>query len=221
VNRILEKTEGRRYLEIGIKKGETFEAVRADLLIGVDPFHVINVATCRPGMSVVPWPSDRYFLRPAGREEFDAIFVDGLHVFRQAYRDILNSAQVLAAGGAIVVDDVIPPNETSSRPERIVKVWTGDVYKAILAVAEHHPELDYRVFRSVLDGHPRAIVWKARPDRETRTVDEGVLRKIDAIGFDAVFAPGSTLGRHFSIVTEDEALEAWQATPAPPQEVGD
>jgi hypothetical protein len=215
VNRALTQVGGRRYLEVGIKTGATFQAVEADIIVGVDPYHEINVATCREGMSVVPRPSDWYFRNVDEGTEFDVVFVDGLHVFRQAYRDIINALGVLAPGGAVIVDDAVPPNELSALPERVVKAWTGDVYKAVIILAEDHPELVYRVFRSGVDGAPRALVWKKDPAQVSVAAGEPALARLDRVSYADVFLPDAALGKHFTEVSEDVAFAAWAETARP------
>ena len=210
VERALAVNGGDRYLEIGIKNGATLQAVDAGTAVGVDPFHMANVAMCRPGLTVLPLPSDRYFRRLPSDQRFDVVFVDGLHVFRQAYRDVLHAAATLVRGGAILIDDVVPTSAAAGSPVRTTKAWMGDVYKVIIALDRHHPEVDYRVVAD-RGGHRLALAWLRPGLRIGPAASPSQLAAIDALSFDDVFGPGSTLQHLFAATAEDEAFGDYSA----------
>ncbi len=64
--------------------------------------------------------------------KYDIIFVDGLHIFEQVHRDIINSLKWLNENGTIIVHDCNPTKEITQRRDRASSVWHGDVWKAIL-----------------------------------------------------------------------------------------
>lgn len=113
------------YLEIGVntpaQPGYSHDSIAIALKHGVDP----AVDT------TYKMTSDAFFENHITRT-YDIIFVDGLHIFEQAYRDIINSLQSLNPGGTIVVHDCNPTTEITQRPIRVSSVWHGDVWKAIL-----------------------------------------------------------------------------------------
>lgn len=74
--------------------------------------------------------------------KYDIIFVDGLHIFEQAHRDIINSLKYLNEKGVIVVHDCNPKKEITQRRERASSVWHGDVWKAILKIRMENPEVE-------------------------------------------------------------------------------
>ena len=134
INHLIKKYGYKNYLEIGVHtKSICFDHINAEHKVGVDPGYE------NPGESVdYPIESDDFFdaLR-AGLTEFpkehkwDIIFIDGLHLADQAYRDVLNSLEHLAEGGTIVMHDCSPPTELIAReeytnPYRKNLVWTGD-----------------------------------------------------------------------------------------------
>lgn len=209
VERALSANGGSRYLEVGIKNGATLQAVDAETVVGVDPFHWANVSMCRPGMTIYPQASDRYFRRLPNDERFDVVFVDGLHVFRQAYRDVLNAAAALRPGGAILIDDVVPSSAAEADPVRRTKAWTGDVYKVIIAVDRHHPELVVRIVADA-GGHRIGLVWLREGTTIGTAASPSRLAEIDALGFDEVFAPESAYAQLFAATAEEEAFGAYE-----------
>ena len=162
----------RRYLEIGVERGHTIEAVVAEQRVAVDPDPQFNLTELPPETVVFRTTSDLWFDAYHG-PQFDVILVDGLHEAGQAYRDIVHSLGVLAHGGRILVDDVWPTDEPSALPSRAdsaalkkrAKIghrrWYGDVYKAVCAVTELHKEIGVQVIGT--DGeHAQAVLWPRR-----------------------------------------------------------
>ena len=133
INTLIEKNGYRRYLEIGVntprQPGYSHESIRVETKHGVDP----NVDT------TYRMPSDEFF--KTNTAYYDIIFVDGLHIFEQAHRDIVNSLAILTDGGTIVVHDCNPRKEITQRPERASSVWHGDVWKAILKLRMERPDV--------------------------------------------------------------------------------
>ena len=64
--------------------------------IGVDPKNGGNVRET----------SDNFFKN--NKKEFDVIFIDGLHVYEQCRKDIINSLKFLNRNGFIILHDMIP-----------------------------------------------------------------------------------------------------------------
>ena len=67
------------YLEIGCFHNELFDNIKCEKKVGVDPY---SGGTIRK-------TSDDFFL--SNKENFDIIFIDGLHRYHQVKQDILNS----------------------------------------------------------------------------------------------------------------------------------
>jgi hypothetical protein len=94
--------------------------------------------------------SDEFFKNSS--EDFDLIYIDGLHTFEQSFNDLINSMGRLRSGGPslIYLDDVLPNDEFSclENPydtfEGRKKLhghlkdlsWMGSVYKIIPLLAE-------------------------------------------------------------------------------------
>lgn len=71
--------------------------------------------------------SDQFFEQ--NKEKFDLIFIDGLHLCEQVFKDILNALSFLEINGTIICHDMLPINEKEQLRE-IQNVWTGDCWKA-------------------------------------------------------------------------------------------
>lgn len=123
INTLLSKCNGKRYLEIGLNKGECFGHVTCDYKVSVDPdpkCHASFVMT-----------SDEFFYQFKG-DPFDVVFLDGLHEHNQLEEDILNALKILSPNGFIVCHDCNPQNEIEQRVPRETKRWNGDCWKAIV-----------------------------------------------------------------------------------------
>lgn len=124
LNIIIRKKRYKTYLEIGVntpsQPGYSHDSIEIETKHGVDP----NVDT------TYKMTSDEFFAQNSNK--YDIIFIDGLHVFDQVYRDITNSLKCLNQDGTIVVHDCNPKKEITQRSARASNIWHGDVWKAIL-----------------------------------------------------------------------------------------
>lgn len=139
-----------RYLEIGVASGDTFAAVTADRLVGVDPLP--KPFAIPAGGALHRVTSSEYFSSqlPSQEGPFDVVFVDGLHLWEVALADLLSGFEWLAPGGFVLVDDVFPSGtwegtRATSFEEAVANArshgeeiheWMGDVWKTIRVVAE-------------------------------------------------------------------------------------
>jgi len=214
-------TGAQRYLEIGLMNGDTFEDVRATERWGVDPRPRFDLGHLPPRSHVAVATSDAFFALNPGAL-FDVIFLDGLHTFRQTYRDLVNALKV-CSNGAILIDDVVPSSETSAIPDHDRSLeersrlglkgleWHGDVFRVVLCVGKHHPELSFRTI--VGSGSPQTLVWRNDPEAVVDSVGEEDLVALEAVSFTDVFA--GVLPAEFRPATESEAMADWAARIAP------
>jgi hypothetical protein len=127
INYLIKKYNYQSYLEIGCDTNETFNSIHIKR-VGVDPE--------RGG--TIRKTSDQYF--ETCNENFDIIFVDGLHLYEQAKKDVLNSLQHLNQGGIIIMHDCNPPEEKCQVRKFINgTAWNGDVWKALVEFKESNP----------------------------------------------------------------------------------
>lgn len=174
------------YLEIGVFHGETFHAVRADRKVAVDPqFRFAQPQPTPTGTAYHEVTSDEYFGRIIKEEEeFNVIYLDGLHTFEQTLRDLLNATGHLAPGGVIVVDDILPSTFYAAVPDYDVfdqlwrltgqgdGSWMGDVFKLLFFVQSF---LQPFSFATVADNHGQLVLWRSQ-----RPADSIVHRRIAA-----------------------------------------
>lgn len=136
INALIRHYRYSSYLEIGVntpaQPGWSHDSITIDTKHGVDPNPEVR--------ATFPVPSDEFFGQHV-KQKYDIIFVDGLHLFEQAYRDIINSLHWLNDGGTIVVHDCNPIKEITQRRERASDAWHGDVWKAILKLRTEHPDV--------------------------------------------------------------------------------
>ncbi|MBN8936640.1 MAG: hypothetical protein J0I13_10240 [Rhizobiales bacterium] len=74
---------------------------------------------------------------------FDIMLVDPYHGYEQSYRDIAEAFTMLEPGGALVVHDCLPPDESLARPEFTPGSWCGVTYKAYLDFVLGRADLRY------------------------------------------------------------------------------
>lgn len=149
INALIAKHGYATYLEIGVntpaQPGYSHESINVATKHGVDP----NVDT------TFRMPSDQFFAENSSM--YDIVFVDGLHVFAQAHRDIDHALTILNPGGTIVVHDCNPTKEVTQRPNQPTNIWQriwhgirygswhgvwhGDVWKAILRLRMERPDI--------------------------------------------------------------------------------
>lgn len=148
-NVILEKMRRpKTYLEIGIRRGETIAANIAEKRVGVDPKPRLEEINPRfkkglEGVRLHKKTSDEFFKE--NTEMFDVVLVDGLHLYEQAMKDILNAYNNLKKGGFIVVHDCNPRTERAAARKQSEGDWNGDVWKVIYDLRENYPEIKYVV----------------------------------------------------------------------------
>lgn len=128
INKFIEARGYTRYLEIGIDyPANCFDKVKCDHKVGVEPTPKWGI---NKNKNIAICDSNHFFA--SSDDSFDLIFVDGLHVADQVYRDIMNAVKFLRKDGVIIVHDVDCESEWMGRPQSQYKVgeaWKGDVWK--------------------------------------------------------------------------------------------
>lgn len=159
------------YLEIGLYRGETFEAVASDFKVGVDPnprFFCFGV----PSEVKIHRTTSREFFRQPGNQTFDVIFLDGLHESSETLADLVQALGCLRSGGFVVVDDVLPsdeqsslPDEAQSRREKLASGishdrWYGDVWKVAEIVRTRSTGLEATLVGDGVTEHTQLVARK-------------------------------------------------------------
>jgi len=203
----------REYLEIGIFEGLTFETVHIRHRVGVDPRPLFDLRYPPRGCEVVVLTSDAYFAKIAPTVSFDVAFIDGLHTAEQTYRDIINTFAHVPSG-PVLIDDTVPLDEISAIPDQEEsyrvraaaglegRQWHGDVWRTIVVLDRHHPELEWR---TIIDrGNPQTLVWRRVANAVVHAVAPEHLDAVMELSYAEVFADGTPA--FFRPVSEVEAL---------------
>lgn len=134
------------YVEIGVFSGSSIcLASPPTLAVGIDPTPRV-CSYMRATTVIVPETSDDFFARPEAAQTWGGKpvrlgFVDGLHRFRQAVRDISYIERASAPDGVILVHDTLPLDEGTSTAEPQTQFHTGDVWKVVPFLQALRPDL--------------------------------------------------------------------------------
>jgi hypothetical protein len=211
-----------KYLEVGVAHGYSFEAIRTDYRIGVDPFPKSRIRAPKENFRIESKTSDEFFR--ANQTLFDIIFVDGMHTFKQSYTDIINSINALRPRGVILVDDVLPGDRFSALPDikecnferskagEELETWSGDVFKSIVMLREIHPEVNISTIIS--PNHPQTLIW-LKPDCTENfdlELDLKNIEKYSSLDYDKYFVDLSKINPIFNFQMEWASINHYIGT---------
>jgi hypothetical protein len=207
INQLGAALSATRYLEIGVANGVTFRQVESPERTGVDPrFRFQTSRFEAPGVRFAEVTSDQFFAASDRDEAWDIVFIDGLHVFEQTYRDLCNTLLHTGPRAAILIDDTWPSDIFSTLRDQSAaymqreaakgasasRAWHGDVFKVVFAIHEFHTALD---FATIAQGdHPQTLVWRSNDGRTPLGLsfeDISRLTYFDFLEHAAVFRPVS------------------------------
>jgi hypothetical protein len=161
------------YLEIGVDAGRTLcLARRPTLAIGVDPEAPAGGAFATE-TRLVALESDAFFASGRADAELsgravELAFIDGLHHFEQALRDLAHVEGRSRRDSVVLLHDCLPLDAATASRERRTGFWSGDVWKILPILAEHRPDLD--VF--VIPAYPTGLAVVTRLDPGSRVLEE-------------------------------------------------
>lgn len=179
INNLINKFEYKYYLEIGVKKGQTFLNIKIDHRTAVDPNFLFNYKNDINSL-YFKMTSDDFFTSLKNREKewygkkikYDLIFIDGLHTFSQVYQDFKNSLQYITDKSLIIIDDTFPSDpysciddqQKSYKYRRMAGIkglqWHGDVYKIVFTIHDFYKYFSYATV--INHGNPYTIIWKTK-----------------------------------------------------------
>ena len=168
LNAIIKKKNIQNYLEIGVNKGKClFKIKGAKNRYAVDPFFnfstwkkvrgiLLNTDNLRNTFFEVT--SDSFFTQNKQLLQSNKIqlaFIDGLHTYKQALADTLNTLQNATDDVVIVLHDCNPLDAVAAYPAQSIdqaraelkenpnwkNIWNGDVWKTVVDIRKNHPDL--------------------------------------------------------------------------------
>lgn len=148
VQQLINRRKFKTYLEIGVLGGYVFFDIKCKRKIAVDPHFKFNWKgrlgeTLRNKDNLraqfFEETSDDFFAKHAqkvfAQDPIDIVLIDGMHEFKFALNDVLNSLKYLSPNGVIVMHDCNPRSveDASSFQEwknrNFSGFWNGDVWK--------------------------------------------------------------------------------------------
>ena len=183
------------YLEIGVDQGVSL-ACATGPAIGVDPRPDLRMSVDLPPTArIMASSSDAFFAQQAAallQPAPELAFIDGMHLFEFALRDLLHTERPMAPWGLVVIDDIYPCHPIQARRRRRSGSWTGDVWKLLPILRAHRPDLTLLC----LNAHTTGLLLIA--------------------GFDA---DGSSGGNAALAAAAPELVRHWRPIAEPPAEV--
>lgn len=139
-----ERVRPRTYLETGVDDGNSLALSRVPS-IGIDPEFTVT-AELQADVQLARTSSDEFFARdqPLAHLPFpvvDLAFVDGMHLSEYALRDFIAIERFTLPTSVILLDDMLPSRVEMANRQRTTMGWTGDVYKAAVALRRLRPDL--------------------------------------------------------------------------------
>ena len=134
------------YVEIGVETGASLVLANPPTVaVGIDPRPRL-LAPPRTVCKIFPLASDDYFARRDLRRDLEAdrvglAFIDGLHTFDQALRDLVNIERCADAGTVVLIHDCLAVDALTAERERKTAFWSGDVWKLMPILREFRPDL--------------------------------------------------------------------------------
>lgn len=186
------------YLEIGVYKGRSLGlTLPGTFALGVDPDPRMHYPVSRRAR-VVKASSDSFFhaLRGNGSrlDRVDLAFIDGMHLFEYALRDFRNVESLSRRTSVIIIDDCLPKGAREAQRTRETEVWSGDVWRLLVALYRYRPDLELTLVGSREGG----LCIVTNPDPSSRVLfeeEDEILQTIGAMPFPGADSLGWELDR--------------------------
>ena len=161
----------RTYLEIGVSRGESLGCVLPETqVLGIDP--APNLARPAPAnVRIYRETSDDFFARYSPRAELggqpvELAFIDGMHHFEYALRDFINVERCCSRASVILMHDCYPLDERTAQREQVTGFWSGDIWRLMLLLRTHRPDLVVRTIATP----PTGLGIVLNPDPASRVL---------------------------------------------------
>ena len=145
------------YLEVGTQGGSSL-AISQCRSLAIDPQFRIDrdITGTKPACLLFQMTSDEFFASHDPKTflcgPIDLAFLDGMHHFEFLLRDFINVERHSGPGSSILLHDCIPTDSHVGRRDcadmslaehsKHADWWAGDVWKTVLILLEHRPDLE-------------------------------------------------------------------------------
>ena len=213
IHAISELNNASNYLEIGVYMGQTFHHINLPFKDAVDPSFKFDISlVANEQIRLFEITSNQFFSSNLPRLNYDLVFLDGMHVFSQIFRDFTSALALSHSRTVFLIDDTIPCDVYSSLPNHQQAVqerkranpsgnnnaWHGDVFKVILAINDFFPTLTFATITN--NGNPQTIVWHEPRKNFIPLIDD--FEKISR----ASYFDLSNYASAFKLTTEEDAI---------------
>jgi hypothetical protein len=194
------------YFEIGTSTGYSLSVANC-ASVAVDPKFGLkgnSIVGKKPLCAFYQMSSDAFFRRYDPTQLFDGpidlAFLDGMHYCEYLLRDFANTERHARRNSVIALHDCIPVEISiaqRSGSQQLVEDhrkywWAGDVWRTVVALRKHRPELSFTSVDSPPTGlvlitnlHPQSSVLV---DDYTTIVREMMSLSLEEIGIEALFS---------------------------------
>lgn len=191
ISELMKKKKLKNYLEIGVFNGRVFFRVKSSFKVAVDPSFSFDSIRKIGKMFTNPYnlanryfekTSDDFFQEDAAnvfaKDQCNIAFIDGMHEYKFALRDVENTLKYLSDDGVIIMHDCNPQTKEDAGTyeewrKRGRGYWNGDVWKTILHL--RCLRKDVNVF--VLDcDHGLGIVTKGKTESKLQFSESEIAR---------------------------------------------
>ncbi|NEP78863.1 MAG: DUF563 domain-containing protein [Okeania sp. SIO3B3] len=169
LNQLATINQSSNYLEIGVCKGVTFNAINIKNKVAVDPKFKFNTNKYATNNIVfLEVNSDDLFRNNAkGFEPFDLIYLDDVHTFEQTFRDFCASLSLTHAKTIWLINNTCPGSYAQAQPslQNCAKLrqisqekpggWMGDIFKIVAAIHDFFPQFSFATFPD----HGQTVIW--------------------------------------------------------------
>jgi hypothetical protein len=185
----------RTYLEIGVRHGRSLCLARPGTrAVAVDPEIDLRFPTGHLSLTCAAMTSEEFFStggvgQALNGEPLDMTLIDGMHRFEVAFHDFVNAESVSHQGSVILMHDTLPRNATMARRQQMSGLWTGDVWRTVVALRKWRPQLSI----TTLDVAPTGltIITDLDPTRALRNGSaKEALRQASTMSYRDLVASG-------------------------------
>lgn len=162
IQNVIDQLGAKKYLEIGVFTGTNFLPIRVAHKTAVDPEFKIsplqklkwNIKQGWSIRSIYHQMLSEQFFNSVGRgQQFDVVFIDGLHTYSQSLSDVNQALDLLSEQGVIIMHDCFPPSPSAAYPAESLShaaslklpgwtgEWCGDTWKTICHLRSSRDDL--------------------------------------------------------------------------------